>query len=108
MIDVTFLLLIFFMCTLNFRTLEGHLSAYLPKDAGVNDGLPAEPPTPPIDLEVIATAAGGQAFLSYRLEGQDLGNLDALALRLAGLRAEQVALSAAAREVKLDASEGVG
>jgi len=36
MIDVTFLLLIFFMCTLKFKTLEGKLSAYLPKDVGVN------------------------------------------------------------------------
>ena len=36
MIDVTFLVLIFFMCTLKFKTLEGQLAAYLPKDAGVN------------------------------------------------------------------------
>jgi biopolymer transport protein ExbD len=35
MIDVTFLLLIFFMCTLKFKTLEGKLSAFLPKDVGV-------------------------------------------------------------------------
>ena len=36
MIDVVFLLLIFFMCTLRFKTLEGKLAAYLPRDAGVN------------------------------------------------------------------------
>ena len=42
MIDVTFLLLIFFMCTLKFKTLEGKLSAYLPKDVGVNQS-DAEP-----------------------------------------------------------------
>ncbi|MBL6721784.1 MAG: biopolymer transporter ExbD [Planctomycetes bacterium] len=42
MIDVTFLLLIFFMCTLKFKTLEGKLSAYLPKDVGVNSSS-AEP-----------------------------------------------------------------
>ena len=42
MIDVTFLLLIFFMCTLKFKTLEGKLSAYLPKDVGVNQ-TQAEP-----------------------------------------------------------------
>ncbi len=34
MIDVTFLLLIFFMCTLRFKTLEGKLSAHLPGDVG--------------------------------------------------------------------------
>ena len=42
MIDVTFLLLIFFMCTLKFKTLEGKLAAYLPKDVGVNS-TDAEP-----------------------------------------------------------------
>ena len=42
MIDVTFLLLIFFMCTLKFKTLEGKLTAYLPKDVGVNQ-TEAEP-----------------------------------------------------------------
>jgi len=42
MIDVTFLLLIFFMCTLKFKTLEGKLAAYLPKDVGVNQ-MQAEP-----------------------------------------------------------------
>ncbi len=44
MIDVTFLLLIFFMCTLKFKTLEGKLAAYLPKDVGVNqtDAVPIE------------------------------------------------------------------
>lgn len=44
MIDVTFLLLIFFMCTIKFKTLEGKLSAFLPKDVGVNtsDAEPKE------------------------------------------------------------------
>ncbi len=42
MIDVTFLLLIFFMCTHKFKTLEGKLAAYLPKDVGVNQ-MDAEP-----------------------------------------------------------------
>lgn len=42
MIDVTFLLLIFFLCTIKFKTLEGKLSAYLPKDVGVNTSQ-AEP-----------------------------------------------------------------
>ena len=36
MIDVVFLLLIFFMCTMKFITLEGQLSAELPKDVGLS------------------------------------------------------------------------
>ena len=42
MIDVTFLLLIFFLLTIKFKVLEGKLAAYLPKDVGVNSS-PAEP-----------------------------------------------------------------
>lgn len=34
MIDVMFLLLIFFVCQLRFRLLDGRLDAYLPRDAG--------------------------------------------------------------------------
>ena len=36
MIDVTFLLLIFFIVTLKFKTLEGRLDSNLPKDMGTN------------------------------------------------------------------------
>jgi len=36
MIDVTFLLLIFFMCSIKFKLLDGKLAAYLPRDVGVN------------------------------------------------------------------------
>lgn len=36
MIDVVFLLLIFFLCTIKFKILEGKIPAYLPKDVGVN------------------------------------------------------------------------
>ncbi|MFH0945622.1 MAG: biopolymer transporter ExbD [Planctomycetota bacterium] len=36
MIDVTFLLLIFFLCSIKFKILEGKLQTYLPKDVGVN------------------------------------------------------------------------
>lgn len=36
MIDVTFLILIFFMCTLKFKTLEGKLVSYLPTDKGLS------------------------------------------------------------------------
>ena len=41
MIDVTFLLLVFFLCTLKFKTLEGKLAAHLPRGVGVNPIDPA-------------------------------------------------------------------
>ena len=48
MIDVTFLLLVFFLCTLQFKTLEGRLSAHLPKD----EGMAANPEPPREKLHI--------------------------------------------------------
>ena len=50
MVDVSFLLLIFFMLTIQFRTLEGLLSAHLPKDAGTISNT--DPPTESLDLAI--------------------------------------------------------
>jgi len=62
MIDVTFLLLIFFMCTIKFKTLEGKLSAYLPKDVGVNTS-PAEPKEK-IEVEIRVITEGTKHHVS--------------------------------------------
>jgi len=40
MIDVTFLLLIFFIVTVKFKTSEGQIQAFLPKDRGLNTSSP--------------------------------------------------------------------
>jgi biopolymer transport protein ExbD len=47
MIDVSFLILIFFMC-LPFKTLEGKLQAFLPTDKGINP----TPQEPPLEIKV--------------------------------------------------------
>ena len=56
MIDVTFLLLIFFMCTIKFKTLEGKLSAFLPKDVGVNTS--AAEPIEKVEIQMRVLAEG--------------------------------------------------
>ncbi len=45
MIDVTFLILVFFMCTLQFKTLSAKMLAFLPTDTGLapNQGPTEEP-----------------------------------------------------------------
>ena len=44
MIDVTFLLLIFFLTTIRFKSLEGKLAAYLPKGHGPDTTAPLPDP----------------------------------------------------------------
>ena len=56
MIDVTFLLLVFFLCTLRFKSFEGKLTAYLPKDVGLAR-VPAQP-IEPITAVLRVTNAG--------------------------------------------------
>lgn len=53
MIDVTFNLLIFFLCTLNFATSEGMLDAYLPKDVGVFNVLTKKSPEEPVYIKLV-------------------------------------------------------
>ncbi len=63
MIDVTFLLLIFFMCTIKFKSLEGKLGAYLPKGAG-QERLD-EPPSTPISLAIQVDSSGSRVSVKH-------------------------------------------
>ena len=61
MIDVTFQLLIFFICTLKFKTLEGKLETELPKDVGVNAA--------PVVRELLLA----QCIATVHRDGHDIG-----------------------------------
>jgi biopolymer transport protein ExbD len=52
MIDVVFLLLIFFICTLKFKVLEGKLPTFLPKDVGVNSS-PADVMLEKLEIDIV-------------------------------------------------------
>lgn len=63
LIDMTFLLLIFFMCTLNFKAMEGMLPSYLPKDIGVFGGAARSSPVEPIRVKLIKSNAGVEVWM---------------------------------------------
>jgi biopolymer transport protein ExbD len=52
LIDVTFLLLIFFMCAMKFKTLERKVAAFLPKDRGLAPTLERPEDKHPIAIEL--------------------------------------------------------
>jgi biopolymer transport protein ExbD len=83
MIDVTFLLLIFFLCSIKFKLLDGKMQTYLPRDLGVNT-TPIE-----VDLEKIEVQMeiSKQHALGFRMavNGQEMKNLQELYRRLRGL-----------------------
>ncbi len=128
MIDVTFLLLIFFMCTIKFKTLEGKLSAYLPKDKGVNPVPQDEPPEPPIEVKLNVRKEGtklgprgkevynpnnskhsrftfaSDREITIRVEAKEYATVDLAFERLVVLHADEFQRE---RGVKIDARDGI-
>ncbi|MHC5210904.1 MAG: ExbD/TolR family protein [Planctomycetota bacterium] len=76
MIDVVFLMIVFFLCTLSFRLLEGRLDTRLPKDEGARPG-PAAILIEPLDLEVVRDASR-TAGVAVRVQGTRVMDVDAL------------------------------
>lgn len=60
MVDVTFLLLVFFLCTFQFRQLDLRHEAHLPKDLG---GQPGPEAIEKVDLVVRLDASGAPSYV---------------------------------------------
>jgi len=86
MIDVTFLLLLFFLCTLQFKRLEGKIPALLPR-AGAGDA-----PSVREDVQITLRVEGGAEArtVRFRAVGRDYADLDALLRRLRRIPRESV------------------
>lgn len=105
MIDVTFQLLIFFLCNIKFKLLEGKLPTFLPKDVGVN-ATPIDKLLEKIDVRITRSqdrsvkdlenidvyrdwkAAGGwnESQIAISLNGSRLSGLQELELKLKAMR----------------------
>ncbi len=75
MIDVTFLLLIFFIVTLKFKTLEGRLDSNLPKDMGTQ--TTETPPVEKVDIVIRVGNPGNKVpDIKTQTKSKPLGRLD--------------------------------
>jgi biopolymer transport protein ExbD len=91
MIDCTFLLLIFFMCSIKFKILEGKLQTYLPKDVGVN-ATPIQQILEKVDVRIDRVATR---------EKLNLDDLDSYkAWKSAGWKLDQVSLHVMGQPVR--------
>ena len=108
MIDVTFLLLVFFLCTLRFHDLEGKLPAHLPRTSGGGAGAPEVLEDVEVRLFVRSSAPTSarsrpeSRSLTYRIAGRELATVEEADARLRAL-----ARLAPDRVVRLVAGEGV-
>ncbi len=87
MIDVTFQLIIFFICTIKFKTLEGKLETQLPKDVGVNSS-PVDILLEKVEIYINVDKSREDGF-HVVLNGNKMPSLNALAARLRDTKAAQ-------------------
>jgi biopolymer transport protein ExbD len=71
MIDVVFQLIVFFLVSMRFRTLDMKIEASFPRDGGVVPG-PARPPKPHVDVRLARPSAASPVTL--RVSGATLGD----------------------------------
>lgn len=85
LIDVTFLLLIFFLCSIKFKILDGKLVTCLPKDRG---SVFQEFPTSlePVKLRIIRNERSARGFDVY-VNQEKTGDLLQLCVRLKAIKA---------------------
>jgi biopolymer transport protein ExbD len=82
MIDVVFLLIVFFLCTLSFRVLDGRLDGRLPKDRGTAASASATM-FEALDLAVLRDGSR-PAGLAVRVQGTRTMDVDSLPAVVAG------------------------
>ncbi len=121
MIDVTFLLLLFVLCTLKFRTLEGKLESHLPKTVGTGPGPSEQKERLSIEVVIIdegsrvsrstgevLSAASELRFdyrdrrVAWRVPGHMLSSIEELEAYLLRAQARD-----SETEVSIEAREGV-
>ncbi len=86
MIDVVFLLLIFFMCTLKFKTLENKLATYLPTNKGPESTYEDLKPEEKIRLKLSMSGGRCLCFVNGRATGTVPGSLRTVYDRLRQIR----------------------
>ncbi len=86
MIDVVFLLLIFFMLASKFRVMEQRLDAFLPKDKGPQNIQTTVRQLDEIVIHVTAEKQGGLRTPQYRIKGFSTADPNVLTAKLKQLK----------------------
>ncbi|MGL4942289.1 MAG: ExbD/TolR family protein [Thermoguttaceae bacterium] len=98
MIDVIFLLLVFFICTASFQPLEEDLAASLAHE-GVVSAATSSPPKPELPMVWIRVASAGESGCRWRVGETPCDSLDAVRQTLTAEPTESITVIAPARDV---------
>ncbi|MBI4712244.1 MAG: biopolymer transporter ExbD [Planctomycetes bacterium] len=83
MIDVIFQLMIFFMCSIHFKSLEGKLYSYLPKDKGMNMTVVTDPILDEVRISLVYNESKPPYLAEIKIGQQSIPDWDALKKQLA-------------------------
>ena len=78
MIDVIFQLIIFFMCSIHFKSLEGKLYSYLPKDKGMSATTVTDPILQEVRIRLIYSENAGPLLARVKVGDQEFATWDSL------------------------------
>lgn len=91
MIDVIFQLMIFFMCSIHFKSLEGKLYSYLPKDKGMNLTVVTDPILDEVRIALIFNESKPPLMTDIKIGQHVIPDMDALYDKLKAIWQDAVA-----------------
>ncbi|MFA5793966.1 MAG: biopolymer transporter ExbD [Candidatus Brocadiia bacterium] len=90
MIDVIFQLIIFFMCSIHFKSLEGKLQSYLPKNKGPEPTIVTEPDDlNEVRIKLIYSPDSKPLMSKIVIGTENIPDWDALEKRVTSITADQ-------------------
>lgn len=105
MIDVIFQLIIFFMCSIHFKSLEGKLYSYLPRDKGMSNTSVTDPILDEVRIK-LAFSENSPLLTRIKVGDKDFASdWDSLFKHMQGLASSLITPSGDIIPVKIDTDE---
>lgn len=106
MIDVIFQLIIFFMCSIHFKSLEGKLFSYLPKDKGMSSTTVTDPILEEVRIK-LAYSESAPLLTRMKVGEREFSDWDSLFKHMQSMSSSLVTPSGDIIPVKIDADEKI-
>ncbi|HLD36386.1 MAG TPA: biopolymer transporter ExbD [Planctomycetota bacterium] len=104
MIDVIFQLIIFFMCSIHFKSLEGKLYSYLPRDKGMSSTTVTDPILEEVRIK-LAYSEDAPLLTRIKVGDREFKDWDALLSHMRSISESLVTPSGDVIPVKIDSDE---
>jgi biopolymer transport protein ExbD len=107
MIDVVFQLIIFFMCSIHFKSLEGKLYSYLPKDKGMSSTMVSDPILEEVRIRLIYAENKLPLLTRIKVGEKEFPDWDSLERHIRSIASSLVTPKGDVIPVKIDPDEKI-